>query len=117
MPDYYGQLGLQRGAALDEVKAAFRKLALKHHPDRWVLAEQGGLARGHQALHARNRGLRQWNPLRHRPACLSAPGMWQARPGHAAAAVGSFGQVQGEVRRGAVGGGNGGCGLLRCASG
>ena len=32
--DPYRVLGLEPGASDDEVKAAYRKLALKHHPDR-----------------------------------------------------------------------------------
>ena len=32
--DYYSTLGLQRGASEDEIKKAYRKLAMKHHPDR-----------------------------------------------------------------------------------
>ena len=32
--DYYEVLGLQRGASDADLKAAFRKLAMKHHPDR-----------------------------------------------------------------------------------
>jgi curved DNA-binding protein CbpA len=32
--DPYATLGLQRGASQSEVDAAYRKLALKHHPDR-----------------------------------------------------------------------------------
>jgi len=32
--DYYEILGLQKGASVDEVKKAYRQLALKHHPDR-----------------------------------------------------------------------------------
>ena len=32
--DYYEILGLKRGAAPDEIKAAFRKLAMQLHPDR-----------------------------------------------------------------------------------
>ena len=31
--DYYEVLGVQRGAAPDEVKKAFRQLARKYHPD------------------------------------------------------------------------------------
>ena len=32
--DYYSTLGLQRGASDDEIKKAYRKLAMQHHPDR-----------------------------------------------------------------------------------
>lgn len=32
--DYYNTLGLKRGASADEIKKAYRKLAMQHHPDR-----------------------------------------------------------------------------------
>ena len=32
--DYYDVLGVSRGASKDELKRAFRKLAMQHHPDR-----------------------------------------------------------------------------------
>lgn len=32
--DYYATLGLKRGASEEEIKKAYRSLAMKHHPDR-----------------------------------------------------------------------------------
>src|ERR1700758_2581683 len=31
--DYYGALGVKKGASTEEIRKAFRKLARKHHPD------------------------------------------------------------------------------------
>jgi len=34
MKDYYQILGVERDAGADDIKGAYRKLALDHHPDR-----------------------------------------------------------------------------------
>lgn len=36
MADFYSVLGLTRSASRGEIKAAFRKAAVEHHPDKWA---------------------------------------------------------------------------------
>ncbi len=34
MDRLYGELGVARGACADEIKAAYKRLVMQHHPDR-----------------------------------------------------------------------------------
>ena len=38
--DYYEVLGLKKGASTDDIKKAYRKLAVKWHPDKWQQASE-----------------------------------------------------------------------------
>ncbi len=78
--DYYEVLGIERGASLDEIKKAYRKLALKFHPDKnpgnpeaeekfkeaaeayGVLSDEDKRARYDRHGHAGNAGMGGFDP-------------------------------------------------------
>ncbi len=43
--DYYEILGVQKGASAEEVKKAYRQMAMKHHPDRVPAEREIGVRR------------------------------------------------------------------------
>jgi len=44
--DYYTVLGVNRDASEEDIKKSYRKLAMKHHPDRNRGQELGGQVQG-----------------------------------------------------------------------
>ncbi|KAE9354805.1 hypothetical protein PF008_g4366 [Phytophthora fragariae] len=44
-PNYYEVLGVERSASTDDIKAAYRKLVLEHHPDRYHVKSKSSARR------------------------------------------------------------------------
>src|SRR6185295_2401419 len=106
MADYYQVLGVERGANQDEIKKAYRKKALEHHPDR----NQGNpdaekkfkeISEAYEVLSDEKK--RQMYD-RYGSEGLSGMGMGAGRGGH------GYSSVEGALRTfmGAFGGGGGG---------
>jgi len=79
MTNYRSTLGLSDSAGAEEIKTAFRKLAMKHHPDR------GGDTAMFQTINEaymelENTGFAPYAPPRRASAPQNAPGGWQDRP-------------------------------------
>jgi hypothetical protein len=100
-PDPYRTLGLSRGATLDEVKRAYRRLAKANHPD---AAGEGALPRflAIQAAYEQLAG--GWVPPRTRGATSTPRRPWQADPDRGDATRRAYGGRPRGPRPGTTGG-------------
>ena len=71
--DYYEVLGVDKKASADEIKSAYRKLALKWHPDRWVNGSDAEKKTAAENFKGQARPLR---PIR---LCRRSNGRWRRR--------------------------------------
>lgn len=111
--DYYDVLGVSKGASKDEIKKAYRRLAMKNHPDRNPDDEQAE-ARFKEASEAYevlsdDRKRQTYDQFGH-----AGLGGASAGPG---AGAGGFGDIFGDIFSDIFGGGMGGGGRTRASRG
>ena len=94
--DYYEVLGVSRNASEDELKKAYRKVAMKHHPDRNpgdIKAEEKfkEASEAFEVLGDREKRAR-YDQFGH-----AAEGMGSGMGGYGGAGAGGFGDVFGDI--------------------
>ena len=108
--NYYEVLGVERGASPDEIKSAYRKLAMKYHPDRNQGSEEA--AEKFKEINEANETLSDPEKRKQYDFELDHPGMGGG------GGFGGFGGVEGgfsDIFEGIFGGGFGGFGGGRSA--
>lgn len=108
--NYYEILGVQRGASADEIKSAYRKLAMKYHPDRNQGSEEA--AEKFKEINEANETLSDPEKRKQYDFELDHPGMGGG------GGFGGFGGFEGgfsDIFEGIFGGGFGGFGGGRAA--
>ena len=86
--DYYEILGIDRNASADDIKGAYRKAALKWHPDRWVNGTDAEKKTAEERFKEASEAYSVLSDPTRRPVTTnSVSPAWKARPARTSAAA------------------------------